>query len=216
MMILSKCKMSYSKIPKSWKYDYGKSFTIILTRWEKLNFNKKNMKQIRHWVFETNSSSTHSLSIREWEQLIPQILDNQKYFRMACWEFWWEVSSYSDFTSKVSYVITGLLSYWPDVTKDDEILPRFKQEYDQFWWLTLSTVIEESEKNKEELQKVFDVIKEKIPDMEDIILEFSQHSCYPFWYVDHQSSDVPFEAFEDLEQFFFCNSSYFETDNDNH
>lgn len=60
------------------------------------------MKQIRKGVFETNSSSTHSITISGEDKFVyPKFLPN-----ISFGEYGWEQESYSDFVDKLSYVIT--------------------------------------------------------------------------------------------------------------
>lgn len=62
------------------------------------------MKQIRQGVFETNSSSTHSLTISGKDKFIyPNIIPTIEFG-----EYGWEQETYLDFTDKISYVITML------------------------------------------------------------------------------------------------------------
>lgn len=61
------------------------------------------MKQVRHNVFETNSSSTHSICIATNTKLdLPDKLD----FNFG--EFGWEVRTLDDIEEKASYLYTGL------------------------------------------------------------------------------------------------------------
>lgn len=61
------------------------------------------MKQIRINVFETNSSSTHSICIAK----NPNIrLPNELYFKFG--EFGWEERSFDSIEEKASYLYTGL------------------------------------------------------------------------------------------------------------
>jgi len=62
------------------------------------------MKQTRNGVFETNSSSTHSISILGKDKFIyPKFIPAIEFG-----EYGWEEESYSAFTDKLSYVITML------------------------------------------------------------------------------------------------------------
>lgn len=75
------------------------------------------MKQIRRSVFETNSSSVHSISIiKSVDQYsIPQRIefDNDS-------QFGWEVETYSDANSKANYLMSGIACS----AKDQETLNR--------------------------------------------------------------------------------------------
>jgi len=62
------------------------------------------MKKIRKGVFETNSSSTHSICIaKDAELTIPKSL----HFDFG--EFGWEYDTLSDVYTKASYLYTGLM-----------------------------------------------------------------------------------------------------------
>lgn len=67
------------------------------------------MKQVRRNVFETNSSSTHSISIIDENQFrsIKGLVDpvtNRVEARLG--EFGWEVENYDFFDDKLSYLVT--------------------------------------------------------------------------------------------------------------
>ena len=61
-------------------------------------------RQIRQRVFETNSSSTHSICIAK----NPVLLDPPETFEFKCGEFGWEVDRCSSIKEKASYLYTGL------------------------------------------------------------------------------------------------------------
>jgi hypothetical protein len=61
-------------------------------------------RQVRRSVFETNSSSTHSICIaKDTELIIPKVV----HFSFG--EFGWEYDSLSSVQSKASYLYTGLV-----------------------------------------------------------------------------------------------------------
>ena len=62
------------------------------------------MRQIRQGVFETNSSSTHSVTIHGSDRFVyPKYIPTIEFG-----EFGWEQNLYPDYTDKLSYVITML------------------------------------------------------------------------------------------------------------
>lgn len=65
------------------------------------------METVRHSVFETNSSSTHSISIASGDY-VPDIIyvDEEGICRIYPGEFGWEVESYYDAPTKASYCLT--------------------------------------------------------------------------------------------------------------
>ena len=79
------------------------------------------MKTIRNNVFETNSSSTHSLCIGVGEKEFP-ILDDQNNVVIHLSTYGWEIDSYYGLEDRMSYVF----SYLYDSRKD-----YYKELYDQ-------------------------------------------------------------------------------------
>jgi hypothetical protein len=73
------------------------------------------MKQIRRNVFETNSSSTHSISIRKDYPLENSWLfvDDDGYIHAEFGEFGWEIESYTGQIDKLSYLLT-MTTYFND------------------------------------------------------------------------------------------------------
>lgn len=66
--------------------------------------------KIRKGLFETNSSSTHTIVIannnrNDFKKSLPEKL----YFNAGC--FGWEFDKYTDVHDRASYLFTGLLSY---------------------------------------------------------------------------------------------------------
>jgi hypothetical protein len=64
------------------------------------------MKQIRKNVFETNSSSTHSICIANTSDLI---IPNEIEFKFG--EFGWEIDKLSSIEEKASYLYTALYAF---------------------------------------------------------------------------------------------------------
>jgi hypothetical protein len=64
------------------------------------------MKQIRRGVFETNSSSTHSICLTDRDDLlvIPKVI----HFGLD--EFGWEHETYHDMTTKAAYLYTAIMT----------------------------------------------------------------------------------------------------------
>ena len=137
--------------------------------------------QIRQGVFETNSSSTHSLVVSNKANYISaeDIVEcaQDGVLTVALGEFGWEIETYASFLDKLSYVATYAHNYAPS--------------------------------HKAMLESV-------VRAYTGLELEYANtDDCY----IDHQSIDVPAEAFaseSDLHDFLFNKASYFETDNDNH
>lgn len=67
------------------------------------------MKKVRKNVFETNSSSTHSICIaKNVEYDIPEKL----YLELG--DFGWEQNTLNSTSEKASYLYTGLVNYFPE------------------------------------------------------------------------------------------------------
>ena len=72
------------------------------------------MKQIRNGVFETNSSSTHSVSIsymrsNYWsEDCLSSFIDYDNKVHVEFGEFGWEMDSYDSPYDKLQYIVTML------------------------------------------------------------------------------------------------------------
>jgi hypothetical protein len=152
------------------------------------------MKQIRHSVFETNSSSTHSISISEEVNTLDSLLiDNSGVATISGQEFGWEEETYSDAESKAAYAMI----YAHEWAGDD------KERY-----ITILT----------------DVIKQQTGAKEVVFNfsgGWSSEDGKPWGYIDHQSVedrdlDYLFEEPGKLRNFIFNPASILHTDNDNH
>jgi len=69
------------------------------------------MKQIRRGVFETNSSSTHSISIAYGTPLLGSLEVVDGIVTIHPDEFGWAVETYNDPESKASYCYTYCVNY---------------------------------------------------------------------------------------------------------
>lgn len=151
------------------------------------------MQLIRKKVFETNSSSCHSISIantdndKMFSQWSP---DEEGNICLIGGEFGWEIARYNDPETKANYCVQSIASTSWDKVED----------------ITY-------EENKLEMLKK--VIKEQTGCYEVILNDTSINNGY----IDHQSDGVANEAFyskEALRNFIFNKNSYLYTDNDNH
>ena len=157
------------------------------------------MKNIRNSVFETNSSSTHSISICSgcdtYDTLVP---DDDGNIILTGGQFGWEWETYTDPQTKANYAAI----YCSD---SDGCIPELKSR---------------ASKYKEML---IDVIK-KHTGAKDVVFDFSttdyDHEHYS--YIDHQSAiyeggrcDLAFKDEETLKNFLFNPASELKTGNDN-
>ena len=81
------------------------------------------MKVTRRNVFETNSSSTHSITIVGGElEPRPRIISHDGICRIHPGEFGWEEATYRDWETKAAYALT-----WAKQTEDDKALAMLKE-----------------------------------------------------------------------------------------
>jgi len=149
------------------------------------------MKQIRKNVFETNSSSTHSISISSAGTDIDYMKPNEEgNIILGGGEFGWEEETYNDAWTKANYCLQDIVHVgWGEDAKN---------EIDKDKWNMLQEVI-----------KTHTGCSEVIIDWKEV----------KDGYIDHESSGTTYEAFESKESLFnfiFNKSSVLEMDNDNH
>ena len=147
-------------------------------------------RQIRQGVFETNSSSTHSLCINAGNRYIP----NMRRLKIETGEFGWEEETYYGMDDKLSYALTYALG--GNSNKYIEMLNEVLTDN------MPDTDITYDGMSYEELLEM-DVSRDDVD----------------FGYIDHESiseASGMFLSKNSLEDFIFGRDSYFETDNDNH
>lgn len=150
-------------------------------------------KQVRKSIFETNSSSTHSIVVGNNGDDIYSGLPNELEFRGG--EFGWEHELYTDTQSKANYLFTSLL--YTDTPL--EYVERIK-----------------SILAKWNIETTFDEIVQKKYDSGYVCYEVPDKYCY----VDHgtENKDLVKALCEDealLMNYLFSDGSYVETSNDN-
>lgn len=147
------------------------------------------MIQVRRNVFETNSSSTHSVTIFPGNKHIPDL----EYLNIKTGEYGWEIEAYTSIDDKLSYALTFALQYTDDPSNFEMI----------------NDLLMEKMPNCEITYEGMHY--EKLLDLDWDHLDLG--------YIDHQSVDeasVIFLSKSNLENFIFGQSSYFKTDNDNY
>lgn len=162
-------------------------------------------RKIRKGVWETNSSSCHSVSISKKKIMnfaLPE-LDEDGFLIANFGEFGWEERRYNNPTSKLSYALTMVAMIHNGEFDDNEV---------EFYEL-------------DDFQMIEDVVKNKIPGCKGI--QMTEHSFNAFWgidgYIDHQSYE-DYSCLQDflndyditLEDFIFNADVILQTDNDNH
>lgn len=161
------------------------------------------MRQIRRGVFETNSSSTHSVTVDHNKGLSPNYLyvSEDGYVHAEFDEFGWEVWDYTDQETRLNYLLTMARCLngnngWYDEKEKKKGLKKFVKTNDF-----------------ERISKV--------------VAEYA--NCNGVWidnsdgYIDHQSyedydklDDFLKEYNTDIEEFIFGAGVVLHTDNDNH
>lgn len=138
------------------------------------------MKQIRSKIFETNSSSTHSVII---DTKSDYINISKELIEVNTGEYGWEEETYYDFYDRANYALTYAANY--GTVEDIELMKKVIEEH------TGATV--------------------------RLHMDLDQYGSSG--YIDHQSVDEAatiFASEQTIKDFLFRESSYFETDNDNH
>ena len=166
-------------------------------------------RQIRRNVFESNSSSMHSLSISVndvWDTLEVDEFENKVVTEFG--EFGWEICNYRDAATKLSYIVTMLVETHSDCCSMEEL-----EETEDFQWIN-STVAEYC--NCDGI-----VINNNITyggeyEWNGKIWKYSDHDGY----IDHQSVMKIKELLDEygctMEEFIFNTGVVLHTDNDNH
>lgn len=164
------------------------------------------MEVIRVGVFETNSSSTHSICVRPQDCLGQDTLpvDALGTCRVYPGEFGWEEEEFDDAPTKASYCLTHL----KNVRRNNDDSSRFNHDLLAYRERMLKEVI--AEKTGAKLV-VF------VPGCED------EESREGWGYIDHQSIEYnggacepAWRSKEALSDFIFNRASILRTDNDNH
>ncbi len=184
------------------------------------------MKQhIRQQVFETNSSSTHSISIAEnsaeFELIMDNTLipDNHGYIRLNGGEFGWEWRRYNDALTKANYISVLLLVMknciirWKEM--DCEMVKSYSNDPQ---YIQLLKWCDENYGNCYLIFK--NVIMEQTACKYIQIVAQSGYNGENYSYIDHQSCEAirQFQWLMDGEavrQFIFNRNSWLFTGNDN-
>jgi len=154
------------------------------------------MIKIRNSVFETNSSSSHSLVFSKVDRGHNYDLpvDEDGILTIPFGEFGWGPEVLRTPLEKLSYTVTdrGGWSYDDDSKSWDEILEELKED--------------------DEIQQIIEIVKRNVPAVREVTFEPAS-DCYPRGYVDHQSQGTSRNA--DTEDIIFNNSIIILIDNDN-
>lgn len=150
------------------------------------------MRKIRHGVFETNSSSTHSITLSRGEIVQDKLhVNDSNECTIYPGEFGWEIEAYHDAGSKASYALTYAVSLG-NIDKTNKLLDM------------LTEAIKRGIGN--DVTVLFDA--------DPLDTQWGRNG-----YIDHQSFDVAGDVFRSvntLHRFIFDRNSVLYTDNDNH
>jgi len=163
------------------------------------------MEQIRNMVFETNSSSTHSITLRGMKDSMDMPYEENN-IEISFGEYGWEQQQYYDYKDKLSYVLTMIQYRLP-----------YKWDSEEMGKNIVNTILT-SNYYKWLEEMVWEYCKKSIS------VEQNESDWSPAGYIDHQSTDILDEWWSDDEiefknnmKNFIFNSKYgFVTDNDNH
>ena len=183
------------------------------------------MKQIRNNIFETNSSSTHSISltnmssdILNFEQLDSYVDPADHYIHIEFGEFGWGYDEYVDAYTKLQYLLTMIMEIHGNE------LETFNDFYNLDEFILVESIVTEHIKGCKGIHIFNDGFKRNA-------YEWSDENGNPikrYWisfdgYIDHQSCEgycSLAEFLEDweisIENFIFDENIELIIDNDNH
>jgi len=161
-------------------------------------------RKIRSNIFETNSSSCHSISIHKGNRFFypyndPYYFCKDGFLHIKLAEFGWGPDEFCDFYNKLRYALCMVME--TEYENYDEL-------FDDFYFLPGFKLIEE-------------VVKEKC-NCDGIIIE-PLKGYYKYGYIDHQSTE-DYSCLQDflddyglnIERFLFDENVVMVIDNDNH
>lgn len=166
-------------------------------------------RQIRVGIWETNSSSTHSVSVSKVtnfnEHSLDSYLEDDGTFHITPGEFGWEIERYNGPYTKLQYALTMVFMTevpWEGRNINDETTLKYLYDTDGF-------------------QSINSLIMEIVPNCKNVIVDLLDDG--DVGYIDHQSCEN-YESLQDfldyydisLFQFIFDYNTILVTDNDNH
>ena len=165
--------------------------------------------KIREGIFESNSSSSHSLSVSRKSSYdytsIRSHIDLDGILHIEPEEFGWEEREYRLPYNKIQYAF--------------EMIYMTEFSYDERKTLSVDEIYE-----SEGFQALKETILENIPECKDVVVEPIKDTwSEPFGYIDHQSCEY-YKSLQHflsdydvtLEEFIFNTGVVLKTDNDNH
>lgn len=186
------------------------------------------MKQIRKQIFETNSSSTHSVNFRknsdkyDWTALDEYVNKDDNKLHIKFGEFGWGYDEYEDAYNKLSYVLTMIME-----TKQADYCHTGITSLDEYYnldeFILVESIITEHVKDCTGIVIDSKVVFEPYDDPEIDIKNESHGVIEHDGYIDHQSCEY-YECLDDflndwgvdIESFIFDENIQLIIDNDNH
>ena len=188
------------------------------------------MKQTRHNIFETNSSSTHSVSltnmnnnILNFEQLENYVDPADHYIHIKFGEFGWGYNEYIDAYTKLQYLLNMIMeTHKGEFCHEGEVTIEDFYNLDEF--ILLESTIADCVQNCKGLCIYNDVIWKHEYESEDL----NGNPCTGYYityngYIDHQSCEdysCMLDFLNDydttIEDFVFNENVMLLIDNDNH
>ena len=166
------------------------------------------MKVIRNSVWETNSSSMHTVSIKGKKDITKYaFVGDSKSLAVHLDEYGWNGPDCDDFMSKLEYAMCMvLMTEYPDFNY-----------WDEHGFTVNQTVLE----SLDGYQLLLNAVRTQFPECEEIVIK-KNDGYYPYGYIDHQSCESYHSLKDfledwdlDVERYLFDYSVVVHIDNDN-
>ncbi|MFA6989755.1 MAG: hypothetical protein WC197_06780 [Candidatus Gastranaerophilaceae bacterium] len=187
-----------------------------------------NKPKIRKSIFETNSSSTHSIIFSKENGIDQTIKSENGIIKIEVGEYGWDVDSFYYPQEKASYLATAIKNYYSD-EKRKILIENFVNAIKEISGATDVFIIPISGENK--FNKMIEVAEKLRKQGLDIpltkaveITKEKEREEEEYWgYIDHQSGpgeqpenwDEVLRDKESIKKFIFSSANYFTTGNDN-
>lgn len=176
-------------------------------------------KLIRKGVFETNSSSCHSISIsHDFTTLDTLYPDEYGNIVLNGGEFGWEIADYHDPETKANYVAVMLLH----LEEKKKYYEEHRDNEESQEWMKYYDLLQFTYENYEKCKKIFEKVIKEQTGCNSIIYKCDLDYNSSNWsYIDHQSFEIKSDAEwlldeQEVKMFIFNPNSELHTDNDNH
>ena len=165
------------------------------------------MRAIREKVWETNSSSSHTVTVRGKEMISKYVFGKSDYLPVYLGEYGWNSDPCDEFMSKLEYAMCMVLM----------------TEYPNFgYWERGFTVNQTVLESLDGYQLLLNAVRTQFPDCKEIVIK-KNDGYYPYGYIDHQSCEG-YSSLRDFledwnltaERYLFDYGVVVHIDNDNH